>query len=98
MTATFLAAAEEELREAARFYENEASGLGLTFLAEAHRAVNKIEALPEAWTIVRQSIRKKTIGRFPYSLLYSIESTKILIVAVAHQKRRPNYWLARLKK
>ena len=98
MTAEFLAEAEDELREAARFYEKEASGLGLTFLVEAHRAVHEIEALPEAWTIVRQSIRKKTLGRFPYNVLYSIESDKILIVAVAHQKRRPNYWLSRLKK
>jgi len=94
----FLPEADEELREAANYYEKEASGLGLAFLSETHRAVHEIETHPEAWTIVRQSIRKKTLSRFPYSLLYSMESDTILIIAVAHHKRRPNYWRTRLKK
>lgn len=98
MKSEFLPEADEELREAARYYEKEASGLGLAFLSETHSAVHEIETYPEAWTIVRQSIRKKTLTRFPYNLLYSIESDTILIVAVAHHKRRPNYWRERLKK
>ena len=98
MNAEFLAEAEEELREAARYYEKEAAGLGLAFLIEAHRAVHEIEAFPEAWTTVRQGIRKKPLSRFPYNLLYSIEADSILIIAVAHQMRRPTYWLSRIKK
>lgn len=98
MKSAFLPEADEELREAARYYEKEASGLGLTFLSAMHRAVHEIETNPEAWAILRQNIRKKTISRFPYNLLYSIESDTILIIAVAHHKRRPNYWRARLKK
>jgi len=33
---------------------------------------------------------------FPYNVLYAIEKDTIVIVAVAHQKRRPSYWKARL--
>ena len=98
MNVEFLAEAEKELREAARYYEKEAAGLGLAFLVEAHRAVHEIETFPEAWPIVRQSIRKKTLSRFPFNLLYSIESDSILVIAVAHHMRRPNYWLSRTKK
>ena len=98
MKSEFLSEADEELREAARYYEKEAAGLGLAFLSAVHGAVHEIETNPEAWAIVRQSIRKKTLFRFLYNLLYSTNSDVILIIAVAHHKRRPNYWRARLKK
>jgi len=42
-------------------------------------------------------VRKKVLtGRFPFNLIYTIEPGRILIIAVAHQKRRPGYWAYRL--
>ena len=35
---------------------------------------------------------------FPYNLLYAVESDLLVVVAVAHQKRRPGYWRSRVKK
>ena len=41
-------------------------------------------------------VRRKSLARFPYSVLYTVDPDVLYIVAVAHQKRRPNYWLRRL--
>jgi len=97
MNFEFLLEADEEFREAARYYESEAPGVGLAFITEVHRVISVIISHPRAAKKVRGTIRSKVLFHFPYSLFYSIESDLILIVAVAHQKKRPTYWRNRLK-
>jgi plasmid stabilization system protein ParE len=97
MNYKFLPEADEEFREAARYYENGASGVGLAFITEVHRVISVVISHPRSAKKVRGNIRSKVLIHFPYSLFYSIESDLILIVAVAHHKRRPTYWRCRLK-
>jgi plasmid stabilization system protein ParE len=97
MNFEFLPEADEEFREASRYYENEAPGVGLAFIAEVHRVITMVISHPLAAKQIRGTIRSKVLLHFPYSLFYYIESDLILIVAVAHQKRRPTYWRSRLK-
>ena len=92
----FLPEADEEFREASRYYENEAPGVGLAFITEVHRVISVVMLHPRAAKKVRGTVRSKVLFHFHYNLLYSIESDVILIVAVAHQKRRPTYWRSRL--
>jgi plasmid stabilization system protein ParE len=94
----FLPEADEEFREAARYYESEAPGIGMAFIVEVHKTIADIVEFPLAAQIVRLSIRKKVLRYFSYNIFYSIEPDKIAIVAVAHQRRRSNYWRSRLKK
>ena len=96
MNFEFLPDADEEFREASRYYENEAPGVGLAFITEVHRVISVVISHPRAARKVRGSIRRKVLFHFPYCLLYSIEADLVLIVAVAHQKRRPTYWRSRL--
>jgi plasmid stabilization system protein ParE len=93
----FLPEADEEFREAARYYESEATGVGLSFIAAVHKAVDEIVEFPLATQVQRAGIRKKVLRHFSYNLSYAIEADAIVIVAVAHQRKRPNYWRARLK-
>jgi len=97
MNSVFLPEAEKEFREAGRYYENEAPGVGLAFIIEVHKAVTDIVAHPLGFPKVRESIRKKVLNHFPYNVLYSIEADLVVVVAVAHQKRRPTYWRRRLR-
>ncbi|TAJ76534.1 MAG: type II toxin-antitoxin system RelE/ParE family toxin [Gallionellaceae bacterium] len=97
MKIEFLPEADEELREAARYYESEAAGVGLSFIAAVHKAVDEIAELPLAAQVQRAGIRKKVLRHFAYNLFYALESDIIVIVAVAHQRKRPNYWRSRLK-
>ena len=97
MKVEFLPEADEEFREAARYYESEAAGVGLSFIAAVHRAVDEVVEFPLAAPIQRANIRKKVLHHFSYNLFYAIEADAIVIVAVAHQRKRPNYWSTRLK-
>jgi plasmid stabilization system protein ParE len=88
-------AAEVEINEAADFYDARSPGLGGTFLDEVERALGRITEFPEAAPLVRGRVRKRSLAKFPYSLVYSIRPDEIRILAVAHQKRRPFYWRGR---
>ena len=52
---------------------------------------------PYAAVAAGRGLRSKMLNHFPYNILYAVEHDLILIVAVAHQKRRPRYWRARIK-
>lgn len=86
-----------EFREASRYYESETAGLGLAFIAEVHRTLSLLAANPEIGGPVAGDLRKMVLRRFPYTLIYVHEVQGILVVAVAHHRRRPFYWRKRLK-
>ncbi len=92
---SFHAMAEQELHDAASYYNALRPELGQAFLDEAERAVTQILAYPEAALLVNRTVRKKLIRRFPYSIMYSLRTEGIRILAIAHQKRRPFYWRGR---
>ncbi len=89
--------ASEELEAAASYYDAKRSGLGALFLVEAKKTRDRIVELPAAAREVRDSIRRRSIHRFPYFLYYSVEESEILVIAMAHKRRRPEYWEKRLK-
>lgn len=94
----FLKIAQAELDDAALYYDLEHPGLGKRFRGEVQRAISRIAEYPKAWGVERGEVRKCLLHTFPYKLLYSIESSHILVLAVAHQHRRPDYWVDRLSR
>lgn len=96
MTYSFLPPARQELHAAVDYYEGRRKGLGAEFAAEVHRTILRIQANPTAWKIVIRSARRCRTRRFPYSVIYSIREDDILIVAIMHVRRRPDYWRDRL--
>ena len=87
--------AEVEINDVADFYDLVNPGLGTVFINEIHRTIQNIDMFPEASPMVRGRLRKRTLLKFPYSLIYSLRPDEIRILAVAHQKRRPFYWHGR---
>ena len=92
----FLLPAEEEMTEASLFYEAATSGLGAGFLDEVGRVINILREHPELGQPVGRELRRALLHRFPFSLIYSVQVDAILIVAVTHQRRRPDYWRNRV--
>ena len=82
--------------EAAVYYETQVDGLGNAFLAKVESAVHDVVKHPGAWPVVRNEMRKRLLHRFPYALLYRVDPDEIVIVALMHQRRRPEYWLGRI--
>ena len=97
MRVRFATYARQELDDAIRFYELENPGLGTRFKDEVRKAALRIAAYPQAWSVERGDIRKCLLHTFPYKLLYSVEEDHILVIAVAHQHRKPAYWIDRDK-
>ena len=93
----FLPLAEEEMNEAARFYEERSPGLGRDFLDEVERTIESIAVHPQSGRKISENIRRRILGRFPFGILYTLEPDRIVIVAVMHLHRQPGYWKARLR-
>ncbi len=89
-------AAEEELLNEIGYLEVQAQGLGRRFFAEIRRAEDRIVRFSQSAQEIRPGIRKSILRTFQYSLIYSIEPEEIVVLAVAHHRRRPGYWAGRL--
>ncbi|MBZ0257398.1 type II toxin-antitoxin system RelE/ParE family toxin, partial [bacterium] len=92
MRVVFTEFAKHEFDNAVDFYHQESSGLGRKFSNEVKMAVQRITNYPHAWSILRGEVRKCFLHTFPYNVLYSVEKDHILIIAIAHQHREPDYW------
>jgi plasmid stabilization system protein ParE len=88
----FLRPAEEELEKAARYYNRRQKGLGPRFMVEFRKAISRIIENPEAWTPISPNARRCLLNKFPYGIIYEMEKDTILIVAVMHLSREPDYW------
>jgi plasmid stabilization system protein ParE len=95
MRVIFTSIARQELEDAVRYYELEYSGLGRRFKEEVKKAALRVANYPNAWSIERGDVRKCLLHKFPYKLMYSVEEDHILVIAVAHQHRKPDYWAGR---
>jgi plasmid stabilization system protein ParE len=87
--------AEAELAAAARFYEARLHGLGEAFLVELGRCFDRVRSFPESGTRRYGRFRQWRVRRFPYDVVYEVLPHAVLIVAVAHQQRKPGYWRTR---
>ena len=92
----YLLPAEEEMTEAAIFYEGQAQGLGVEFLDDVQSTIDRLRDNPMLGHTVVGDLRRSLLSRFPYLLIYTIEPDDLLIIAVAHQRRRPYYWRDRI--
>lgn len=87
-----------EFEEAIQFYKQRGRKLGQRLAKEVRAAIAKIVATPDRWRILEEDVRRCLVRVFPYAVLYTTEDDYILIVAIAHGKRRPGYWRHRLAK
>lgn len=84
--------ASAEFEKSAFFYEGKFPGLGLAFAVEVQTAVAFAFTHPEAGSPVADGFRRVVVRRFPYSVIYRSKGENIFIIALAHQRRHPNYW------
>jgi toxin ParE1/3/4 len=85
--------ARAEWDHAIGYYESKVTGLGLDFHTKVEQALQKIQQAPQVWPRHRDPrFRKYVMERFPYLIFYMERAEDIWIMAVAHAKRRPDYW------
>jgi len=93
----FLLPARTELREAVRYYNAQRVRLGEEFRIEAWETIRRIEELPLAWHPLGGAIRRCQMRRFPYGIIYEASEDEIVIIAIAHLHRKPDYWRSRVE-
>ncbi|ETW98101.1 MAG: hypothetical protein ETSY1_20135 [Candidatus Entotheonella factor] len=94
--AIFHPAARRELEEAIDYYNAERQGLGKEFREEVQRVLALLTRFPRLGQVVRGSVRRMQLSRFPYHIYYRLlESDNLRILAVAHNRQRPGYWVGR---
>jgi toxin ParE1/3/4 len=94
--------AVDEMEEAAVWYDQRQSGAGRLFLAEVERVRQAIVERPTSHPRVEVPsgdlvIRRALLTKFPYAIVFLDREAYVLVLAVAHTKRRPSYWLNRLR-
>jgi plasmid stabilization system protein ParE len=97
MRVIILHEAEQELREAVRFYEAKSPGLGLDFLDEIDAGLKTVAEMPGMWAIRKDGTRRYLVHRFPFVVVYLLTEDRLWIIAFAHCKRKSEYWRNRLK-
>jgi plasmid stabilization system protein ParE len=99
-----LDAAEREAIRAARWYEVRQEGLGADFIraiTEAYAAIGAGPRRYRPWQPGKtpRELRVRRLRRFPYLVIYEVREgeNRVIIAAIAAAKRRPGYWLYRLR-
>jgi len=87
----------EEYRQAALWYAEREPGIALRFIASVEDAISRVLDAPTRWRVIDEDVRRCLIRVFPYAVLYTIEADFLLIVAVMHCSREPNYWKLRVE-
>ena len=96
MKVGFHPAASEELQAAAADYERFREGLGARLIYEVESMCGVLAEHPSYGRRVDGIHRQAPLRRFPFLLVYRHDAAAVLVVAVAHKRRRPRYWQSRV--
>ncbi len=101
MIVRLLPEAQGDAIEAAIWYEEREPALGSEFLDLVHKAFAEIWTRADVASTMEtyhgpHDVRRVMLQRFPFAVIAVVRPDKIIIVAVAHMRRRPLYWLNRM--
>ncbi len=102
MRLPFQSDAADELRQAVVYYEQERLGYGRLFLREVMAKVDRATNFPQSGALIpgfddKYDLRQFVLSRFPYTVVTARLRDSRFVIAVAHQRRRPRYWIERIK-
>jgi len=88
--------ARQEIDSAFDWYFERSPRAAEAFLAEVDAALVQIVSHPQIHPPYTRNTRRRVLERFPYSVVFQEKGDIILIVAIAHAKRRFGYWRGRV--
>jgi plasmid stabilization system protein ParE len=88
--------AEDDLAEAAVWYQEQQPGLGQRFLDAAAATISRISTASLAFPLVYGSTRRALLRRFPFGVFFQVEGERIVVIGVLHGSRHPHAWRQRL--
>jgi plasmid stabilization system protein ParE len=89
---SLLPLAEEEIQEAFHWYFARSPFAADAFRTEVITAIDSLAEDSLMWPADADDVRYYILRRFPYTIHYEVRGSEVLVLAVAHQRRRPGYW------
>ena len=89
------AEAENDIYEAASWYESQRLRLGHEFLDAIEASFARISDNPQQFPVLHRGTRRALLSRFPFGVFFRIEDPSIVVVAVMHASRNPVRWRER---
>jgi plasmid stabilization system protein ParE len=96
--------AAREVEAVFDWYEQRQPGLGVDFTAQLDEDLSLLGESPRTAPLWRGAasqqlgVRVFVMRRYPFLLPYLVQEERMVVLAVAHVRRRPGYWLRRLKR
>lgn len=92
MVVRVLAEAERDINEAFRYYISRSKAVGNDFLIEIEHTLSLIERHPQIGSPSERKTRRLRLKRFPYILWYRRDGESLVVLAVSHERRRPQLY------
>ncbi len=89
-------AARREADEAFDWYLGRSLGAAERFQHELEQAQMAIQESPDSWAEYLHGTRRYLLQRFRYVVVYRVTDYRIEVIAIAHGRRKPGYWVDRL--
>ncbi len=87
--------ADQEYLSSLAWYSERSRDAALDFEAQFQQAISAIEEAPDRWPLHLSHYRRYILRQFPFSIVYRVRETDVLVLAVAHAHQRPGYWRKR---
>lgn len=89
-----------EIQSSRQYFNLQAAALGDRFLDDLEQALERIEAAPDSFPKLEtlpdsEPYCRALLKVFRYAVIFEIMGEELVVVAVAHTSRKPNYWLKR---
>ncbi len=88
--------AVREYERSVNYYKTISPRLAARFIDEIQTCIALIKEAPQRWKRLRGEVRAVQAAIFPFQVLYSVKQERIIILAVMHESRHPDYWTDRL--
>ena len=87
--------AEDDIDEAARWYEDQRKNIGTEFLNELGEVLNRIKSNPFLFQKKYRNVHIAFLRRFPFGIYFAVEQQQVFVIAVLHTSRNPLIWKKR---
>lgn len=91
----YLDGARADFDESFDWYAKRSVGAAIGFAAAVDEAIDKIAADPRRFATTFGGCRYCSVKRYPFRVVFRDEPNRLVVVAIAHAKRRPGYWRGR---
>ena len=97
MNVVFIKEADREYSDASLYYESQEPGLGKRFEEEVEWSIRWLVENPSSLPLRRGIYRRLNLHIFPYYIPFVVRGSTLWVMAVSHQRRRPEYWIRRTR-